>query len=153
MPFCANCGSSVNGAFCPNCGSSIGTGSTTPPGAATTPPPAAGTQSAGLEENVASALCYLLTIITGIIFLVISPYNQNKTIRFHAFQAIFFFVAAFAINFILGFILMMAPFGFWWISSLVHLAFFLIWLFLMWKAYNREKFLLPVIGELAEKQA
>jgi uncharacterized membrane protein len=151
MPFCANCGSSVTGAFCPNCGSSVGAAST-PPGAAA-PPPAAGAQSAGLEENVASALCYLLTIITGIIFLVISPYNQNKTIRFHAFQSIFFFVAAFAINFILGFFLMMAPIGLWWMTSLVHLAFFLIWLFLMWKAYNREKFLLPVIGPLAEKQA
>jgi hypothetical protein len=48
------------------------------------PPAAAG----GMTDNVASALCYVLGLITGILFLVLSPYNQNKTVRFHAFQSI-----------------------------------------------------------------
>jgi len=28
-----------------------------------------------------------------------------------------------------------------------------LWLFMMYKAYNNEKFVLPIIGPLAEKQA
>ena len=48
--------------------------------------------AAGLPENTAAALCYLLGLVTGIIFLVLEPYNKNKLIRFHAFQSIFLHV-------------------------------------------------------------
>ena len=51
-------------------------------------------QAAGaMADNVASALCYVLGLITGIIFLVLAPYNRNPAIRFHAFQSIFLNVA------------------------------------------------------------
>ena len=43
----------------------------------------------GMTDNVASALCYALGFITGILFLVLAPYNQNRMVRFHAFQSIF----------------------------------------------------------------
>jgi uncharacterized membrane protein len=36
---------------------------------------------------------------------------------------------------------------------LVRLCFFGLLLFLMFKAYNRQPFLLPIIGPIAEKQA
>lgn len=39
------------------------------------------------------------------------------------------------------------------IWSLVRLAFFLLWLFMIYKAYNNERFPLPIIGPLAAKQA
>jgi uncharacterized membrane protein len=126
------------------------------------PPPAAVAvpQSAGMEENIASALCYLAGWITGVIFLVLAPYNQNKTIRFHAFQAIFLNVAMiplWIIFTILSFVMHYIPV----LGALIMLllwmvfgfGFFALWLFLMYKAYNREKFVLPIIGPLAEKQA
>jgi hypothetical protein len=78
MPFCPSCGASVSGAYCQHCGAAIGSGSG--------PSPASAANS-GLPNNVASALCYLLGFITGIIFLALSPYNRDKTIRFHAFQS------------------------------------------------------------------
>jgi uncharacterized membrane protein len=37
--------------------------------------------------------------------------------------------------------------------SLIRLAMFACWIFLMYKAYNNEEFKLPVIGDLAAKQA
>jgi len=37
--------------------------------------------------------------------------------------------------------------------SLLRLAFLLLWLFMMYKAYNNERFLLPVIGPLAAQKA
>jgi uncharacterized membrane protein len=35
----------------------------------------------------------------------------------------------------------------------VGFGFFILWLMLMYKAYNKERWVLPIVGELAEKQA
>jgi uncharacterized membrane protein len=114
----------------------------------------------GLTENVASALCYLLGFITGIIFLVVAPYNQNRIVRFHAFQSIFLSVAIFAISIALTIVSTIFFAISFWLGSLfglVHLVFglgiFILWLYMMWKAYQGEKVVLPVVGPLAEKQA
>jgi uncharacterized membrane protein len=120
----------------------------------------AGAQSSGLEENLACALCYALGLLTGIVFLVLAPYNQNKLIRFHAFQSIFFHVsliAAYIVAMVLSFILVFIPVLGHLLIMLIYIGLMIAgiggWLFLMYKAYNREKFVLPVIGPLAEKQA
>ncbi len=121
--------------------------------------PQAGAQpaSGGLTENVASALCYLVGFITGIVFLVLAPYNQNKTVRFHAFQSIFFNVAWFAFWILIMILHIILPFALSLILSLISLVVwlggFVLWLVLMWKAYNNQRFKLPVVGDLAEKQA
>ncbi len=125
---------------------------------APTPPPAT---SAGMQPNVAGALAYLVGIITGIIFVVIEPYNKIRFVRFHAFQSIFFSVACIVISIVLGIIggimFSMGGWGMWsvlsWLFLLVRLAMFLVWLFLMYKAYNNEEYKLPIIGDLAAKQA
>lgn len=179
MPYCANCGSPVEGAFCPNCGQPVGqaSGGGYPPPAGGAPqgsyqqgsyqqggypPPGYGAQpaQAGLSENAAAALCYLAGLITGIIFLVIAPYNTSRTIRFHAFQSIFFnvaWIALWIVEMIVSAVLAAIPFVGWIIGILLTAALALggliLWLLLMWKAYNGERLVLPVIGPLAEKQA
>src|SRR5438270_14094327 len=87
MPFCPRCGAPVEGRFCAKCGASMMDAPGTPQGAATPgyPPPPPVATSGGLQENVAAALCYALGFITGILFLVLEPYNKNRNIRFHAF--------------------------------------------------------------------
>ncbi len=117
-------------------------------------------QSAGMEENMASALCYFFGWLTGVLFLVLEPYNKNRTIRFHAFQSIFFNVGAFVlwiVVFILTSILHFIPVLGTIIALLLYtvmgFGFFGFWLFLMYKAYNKEKFVIPIIGPMAEKQA
>src|ERR1700676_1184930 len=92
MAFCSNCGAEVQGRFCAKCGTPAAAAAAPPPPppqSAPIPPPAAAPQAAGLEENMACALCYLLGLLTGILFLVLEPYNKNRLIRFHAFQSIF----------------------------------------------------------------
>jgi uncharacterized membrane protein len=113
-----------------------------------------------MDENVAAALCYLLGVLTGILFLVLEPYNRNPVIRFHAFQSIFVWIAAVVLGMavsVLAYPIAALPFIGWLIDILLWLAFSLgvvgLWLFLMYKAYNRERFVLPVIGIWAEKQA
>jgi uncharacterized membrane protein len=146
MSFCATCGASVEGRFCAKCGAAV-TGN--PATTATTSVPAA----SGLSQNAASALCYVLTFITGIIFLVLEPYNKNPTIRFHAFQAIFFGVAVIALDFALSIvisILHLYLLGF--LFPLVGLAFFVLWIYLILSAYQGKMVVLPVIGPLAQQQ-
>jgi uncharacterized membrane protein len=162
MAFCSSCGTQAEGKFCPKCGSPLaaagGGGAAPTPGA--TPQPASPVQSSGMTDNVAAALCYALTFLTGILFLVLEPYNKNKLIRFHAFQAIFFGVAVVLIS-IVGSILTSVFYSVPMIGTLfailfhtlLSLVFLLVWLFLMYKAYNNEKFMLPILGPLAEKQA
>jgi uncharacterized membrane protein len=147
-------------AFCGRCGSPVAAAPGVPP---PPPPPLPPQQQAaeGMTPNVAALLSYILGFITGILFLVLEPYKNNRFVRFHAFQSIFFSVALMAfwilwntIFFSLGFI----SGGFLWsilglISTLIGLAAFLYWLFLMYKAYNNERYMIPVLGDLAAKQA
>jgi len=158
MPFCAVCGTQVEGKFCPKCGAVVGAaaGAAPPPGAGA-PPPVAG--AAPMTDNVAGALCYVLGFITGVIFLVLAPYNQNKSVRFHAFQSIFFSVAWIAGSIILS-ILLGILFGIlhmWFIASSIHLLYslacLLVWLYLMITTYQGKTPVLPIIGSIAKQQA
>ena len=114
-----------------------------------------------MASNVAGLLAYILGLITGIIFLVIEPYKNDKFVRFHAFQSIFFNVAliVFWIAYmILTSILTFVSFGFLglvmgMVALLVSLAILAYWIFLMYKAYNNELYKIPFIGDLAAKQA
>lgn len=105
-----------------------------------------------MSDNAAGALCYVLGLITGILFLLIEPYNKNKAIRFHAFQSILLNVAWilvwFGFNVIFGFI----RFGLF-LSPLVALAFFVLWLYMIISVYQGKNVVLPLIGPMAQQQA
>lgn len=93
--------------------------------------------STGLEENVAGLLCYIAGWVSGLVFFLIE--KDSKFVKFHAMQSIITFVACVVLSFI--------PVVQWvvWVLALV------LWIILMIKAYQGEKFKLPVIGDLAEK--
>jgi uncharacterized membrane protein len=149
MPFCANCGASVEGRFCAKCGTPM-TGEA-PPGA---PPLVSGpgpTAAAGLTDQSASALCYALLLITGILFLVLDPYSRNRTIRFHAFQAIFLGVAWFAV--VLAASIIFGAMRLFFLMPLLELAFFILWIYMIISTYQGKTVVLPVIGPLAQQQA
>ncbi len=153
MPFCPNCGTQNSGSFCTQCGTPIPAAPGSSGGFAAPPQSAAAT---GLSDNVAGALCYVLGLITGILFLAITPYNQNPRVRFHAWQSVLLTVAWcvfwFALAIVTGFMhflaLLLIP-----VEMLIGFAGFCLWLFLMWKAYNGEIFEVPVIGGIARQQA
>jgi uncharacterized membrane protein len=125
-------------------------------GAAVPPPGAApGVAAAGMTDNAASALCYVLGLITGILFLVLAPYNQNKTIRFHAFQSIFMSVACILFSMVFNIIVFsgLHMFSLLFLSPLISLAFFILWIYMIITAYQGKTVVLPVIGPIAQKQA
>jgi uncharacterized membrane protein len=149
--FCSACGSPIpeNALACPKCGRSgatgVGSGAAAAPAVAST---------GGLTDNIAGLLAYV-TIIPAIVFLLVEPYNKNRFIRFHSFQCIFIAVASFAIGIaftILGMIpvinLLLIP-----ISIIVWIGILVLVVLCMFKAYQGQMFKLPVIGDIAEKQA
>lgn len=148
MPFCAKCGANASegAAFCPACGAAIGGG------------PAPGPSVTGISSNVGGLLTYIPFVgwMIAIVFLVIEPYKNDKFVRFHAFQSIFFSLVCLVVYWVLGVVLLPAGWvglPLFWIWSLVRLAILACWIVLMYKAYNNERFMLPIIGPLAAKQA
>ncbi|HXS76136.1 MAG TPA: hypothetical protein VN753_08165 [Terracidiphilus sp.] len=114
-----------------------------------------------MEPNAAGALTYFAGLITGIIFLLIDPFKSDRFVRFHAFQSIFFnvawiglWIAWMIVGLVLGaitkglFFLIEMP-----INLLLMAGGFCLWAFLMYSAYQKKTFKLPVIGALAAKQA
>ena len=101
----------------------------------------------GIKENVAGLLCYLLTWVTGVIFLIIEP--KNKFVRFHAFQSIVVFAT---LNIAL-LIFWWIPFLGWVVGFIVWIGGFILWIVLMYKAYQGLKYKLPIAGDMAEKWA
>jgi uncharacterized membrane protein len=151
--FCANCGNQMQDAdtICSKCGkpagASVGGGAAAAPAAA----PSAGS---GLADNVAGMLAYV-TFIPAIIFLVMEPYNKNRFVRFHSFQCIFFNVAWFVLWMALSVISMTGVLAILTLllTPIIMLAGLIVWVMLLLKANQGQMWKLPVIGDLAEKQA
>ncbi len=143
MAFCAGCGTEMGtAAFCPKCGK--------PAAADAAPVAVTSAGGTGLAENVARLLCYAFGGITGVIFFAI---DKRPFVRFHAMQSIITFVALMILQWVLA----------WWIggliswvvasglSGLIGLATLACWIICMIKAYQGERFKLPVVGDMAEQ--
>jgi uncharacterized membrane protein len=146
MPFCSSCGAPIEevAVTCVACTQ----GAPQPPHA-----PASAT-TGGLTDNMAGMLAYV-TIVPAIVFLVVEPYNRNRFIRFHSFQNIFFYVAWIVIAVGMRVFAELPVFGWlsWLLWPLIGLGGFALWIILLLKAYQGHWFKLPIIGDLAEKQA
>lgn len=96
--------------------------------------------STGLEENVAAFLCYLLGFATGIVFLVVE--KKSSFVKFHAKQSTITFLGLFVILVAIGWVPVLGTLI--WIFTLI------LWLILMIKALQGKRYLLPIVGKLAE---
>ena len=160
MAFCASCGTQMadNVAFCPNFGKAAGqaSGASASPAPVPAPAPSSGyaapAASSPIAENVAGMLAYF-TIIPAIIFLLIEPYNRNRFVRFHSFQCLFTAGALIVLHVGLSIISYALPLIMFPIFALLGLAELALWLLLVIKAYQHNTFKLPIVGDLAEKQA
>jgi uncharacterized membrane protein len=107
---------------------------------------AKGKTSMGLEENVAGLLCYVAGWITGIVFLVLE--KENQLVRFHAVQSIVVFGALTVASVILSFI----PVIGWIVGWLLGVGALILWIILMLKAYQGQRYKVRWAGNFAEKQ-
>jgi uncharacterized membrane protein len=164
MAFCGKCGSEVaaGAAFCAKCGAPQAAGAVVP-APPSEQPGGAVVQTTNVQpsmsENVAGFLCYLVGWVTGIIFFLI---DKRPFVRFHAAQSIVVFGGLHIINIVVG-ILFGA--GMFWrgglggfgiaagLYSLIGLLGFILWILLMVKAYQGEKFEVPIAADIAKSFA
>jgi len=106
-----------------------------------------GTTDVGMQANLAALLSYVLGFISGLVFFLLE--KKNKYVRFHAMQSILFSVSIIVLNIVLGII----PILGWFLGFLISLAALVIWIILLIKAYQGEEFKLPIIGDIAQKNA
>ena len=152
MPHCTKCGAAIadNAAFCGSCGSPQSASATSP-----APPDRSAAPTQQMGENVAALLSYALGWITGLIFYFI---DKRPYVRFHAAQSIVVFGGLHIIEIVLGMFFGVGVFsGFgglsmaWALSGIVGLVVFVLWILLMVKAYQGERFRVPIAADLAEK--
>ncbi len=146
MPFCTNCGTSVdpNASFCHYCG-------TAQPRTA----PEFKDFLGGMSDRTASILCYIpvFGVIPAIVFLASQHYRTNSRVRFNAFQALYLFVTWLIVS--SAFPTLFFGFPGWGIEhvllGILKLLLFVCWIYLLIKAANEEQVRLPILGDLAAR--
>ena len=157
MVFCTKCGGQMDerAAFCPQCGTAHRPGSGTAPGAGNAAAGSSAGAPGGLSENTAAALSYALGWLTGIIFLLI---DKRPYVRFHAAQSLVVFgvlhvlrsvlAVLFGVGIFAGGRHLLAPGVL--VLHVISLATLVLWILLLIKAYQGEKFRVPVACEIAD---
>lgn len=150
MPHCSKCGAMVadNAGFCPNCGASQ-----TATGAVASSNTMAQTD---MKENVAGLLCYVLGWLTGLIFYFI---DKRPFVQFHAKQSIVIFGGLSILRIILGMFVGFSMLGGGLsgfslavaLFDLLYLAGVILWIICMIKAYQGERFRVPVAADLTDR--
>lgn len=107
-----------------------------------------GTTSIGLEPNIAGAISYFWVV--GLIFFIIE--KKNRFVRFHAFQALAWGIALVVAGIVLD-VLDNFFFAFGLIGNLLYLVWLVGAIYSAVQAYNGKWFKLPVVGDMAYKNA
>ena len=109
------------------------------------------------QANVIAALAYLVFFVSGVIFLYLEPYNQDEFIRFHARQSIGFSLAWIAISIVFAVFIAVMPHGIGsllgLIQTLIDIALAVYWVFLMYEAYNGERYRIPELADIVDSIA
>ncbi len=147
MPFCTNCGTSVDASasFCQNCGNGQ---------------PRRGGEFTdlldGITNRTASILCYIpvFGVIPAIVFLASQKYRTNIRVRFDAFQALYLFVAWLIVSSAAPTLLLSGVPGYGIehaLLNLIKVSLFICWVYLLVKAAQEEQVRLPIVGDLAAR--
>lgn len=100
--------------------------------------------STSLAPRVAGLLCYLGVWISGIVFIILE--QKNRWVRFHAAQSIVVFGFLWIAGMVLGWI----PYIGGFFSAILTIIGIILWIVLMVKAYNGERYKVVWAGDLAE---
>jgi uncharacterized membrane protein len=142
MPYCSQCGNQVDSedVYCARCGFRQ-----------PVEPPRKIDPFSSITPRTASILCYIPGIgwIASIIVLASERFRANRTVRFHAFQGLYLFVAWLIKDWVLSPILSGIPHVH--LNGLLTVVLLGMSIFMIIKTSHEETYSLPIIGELAEK--
>ena len=149
MKSCTDCAAQMpdSAAFCPGCGRAMQS------------KPAAKERVSAFRDSLLGALAYM-TFLPAVGFLLFDPYRRNSFVRFHAVQCLLFclvsIVAAVLVRvlmLLLLFVPVVGPLLVLLLVTIAALAALFVWIVLFVKAFQGERFALPLIGDLAEHYA
>jgi len=164
MPFCTKCGQQVGAAdvFCSNCGlaQNAGAQSAGAQGANSQGTSgAAGSRfgtgngpkdfAADMNPRSIAALCYVPVLgwIASLYVLAGERFRNDQTVRFHAFQGLYLFVAWLVLDWAIGPLI-----GGWYrIAGLLKGALGVLGIFMLLKTLRNQDERLPFVGDLAER--
>ena len=99
----------------------------------------------GMPRNTAAAVSYLLGAVTGVVILTME--KNDSFVRFHATQSI-----ALTVVWLGGWIVLtIIPVIGWVLLPFWGLGMFVLWLVAIVKAWQGERFVLPVVGVYTQK--
>jgi uncharacterized membrane protein len=107
------------------------------------------TSIGGVAANVIAAASYLVGFVTGLI--VLTAEKKNRFVRFHAMQSTIFFAIAVGLQILLK-VISFGPFGFLLFLFVVFPVSAVVWLLMMYKAYQGDEYKLPIVGEWAAER-
>ena len=144
---CPDCGAQMpeSAAFCPGCGRSMQIES------------AAEQKPGARRDNFLGAFAYV-SFVPALVFLLVDPYRKNPFVRFHSIQCLLFWLVCVVLAVVvrvvflgLLFIPIVGPLLAVLLVVLVALATVFTWIVLLVKAFQGERFALPLIGNLSEQ--
>lgn len=149
MPFCNQCGNQVGASdgYCGVCGARQPVNGPSRPGTVSGPD-----ILTGITGRTASILCYVPAIgwIFAVVVLASLKFRTDRTVRFHAFQGIYLFVATLVADFVIRPMFWVMPNNLH-IYQVIQLVLIGMSIFMMIKASHDEAYSLPLFGELAER--
>jgi uncharacterized membrane protein len=141
---CSNCNAPMPdvSAYCPSCGRSV----------------AQEFNAIDSRDKLLAVLAYI-GLLPAIILLLIPMFRSDRFVRFHAWQSVLFSLSSMLLGLALRLLFVMLsllPLGFllaWLSLGIGSLAIFMLWIVLVVKAAQGQRYELPVIGPLAEQFA
>ena len=117
------------------------------------PPPRRPDLAEGITPKTASILCYTPWVgwIAAIVVLASNKFRGNRTVRFHAFQGLYLFVAWLFVQWVVKPMFWFAHGPHVPVAVLLQLCLLGLSIFMMVKAAEEQVYSLPVLGELAER--
>ena len=119
--------------------------------------PSTAATDSGLAPNLAALIAVLFPPLSSVIFLFLE--KRNAFVRFWAMQgvvlggaAIIFGIISAVIGTILGHILFLLGWLWFLVASLVNLAFVVVWIVMIIKAFGGQEWEVPVLGPIARQQ-
>jgi len=97
----------------------------------------------GIDRNTAAALSYVLGPITGVVFLLL---DKDPFVRFNAMQSIVVFGVLILLQWVFGITIILLP-----LVPLVSILSFILWLVLIYKAWQGDEWEVPIIGSYVRK--
>jgi uncharacterized membrane protein len=158
---CPACGEPVadDDAICSHCGAKLRAGSTTDTTGERSTEGGGNPEKTvlGLERNIAGAFSYSLTFVSGLVFYLLS---DDEFVRFHAAQSTIVFGVLFTLNLVVSFlqgVVALVPEAgptltvvFGALSGGLSLLAFGLWILLMIKAYQGERFQVPFVESVLD---